>query len=916
MLNFTGQSRRRNINLGNRTVTSKQDLLAKAQLEREKRAQNRQREQAAIVLQCYIRRHQAIKMLFTDLLPSIPKEKVKHIIPAFGCLLHTFLTKESTLEIIKHSSSLTTYPGTLGNLQIFSLISSYDDASIMVETLKCINLKKETKEAFLNALKSFLKKTRSLEEESARALLHVMMVWKLNSSEIITPLFEINASEALYPKIVLDFYQFLASEGIFPKPNKNSSSLLENLSYIYFNTPEKQKGLEHCIASCFRNLHYTPVNRDLEAYVTELYETSFIDKIAGMIEDPNSYDIDMENVIGYIEGAADDNSKNSMLIALLSRSSFLRQSYIAFKQHNNVWTSEDQSRASFILFTRLLQMHLLVSTDHELLSGSSGFTDQDLTEFTTDLKHFVFSNIWEPTSESKTNMADAALPLLQKLYLRDSRLHFCSTKNDPQFWCNKNPEFLRVSPFKYIEDYERLYREYADRREDMFSEADDDTGVDDLGSMKYEILNHLSLSYKNSVSTRQFKKLEILIKAPFFIPFEQRVNLFYMFIAIDKQRLNLSDDSQMMALLMPWNLGAHSRQSATISREHVLEDACNAFNGIGERFKSKLAVTFVNEFGPEAGIDGGGITKEFLTSVSDEGFKGDKYHLFDTNDQHELYPSTEFDSQKLTYMWFMGKIVGKCLYDHVLIDVTFADFFLKKILNYSSKFISSFDDLYSLDVSLYSNLVKLLSMSSEQIEALDLSFEINSNKNDSQVVQLIPNGSNIKVSKSNVLLYIFKVADFKLNRSLNKQIRNFHGGMSMVIAPHWMEMFNSVELQMLISGGGKDIDLKDLRDNTEYGGYLDTDKSIQAFWEILKEFSPEERLNFIKFVTSVPRAPLQGFGSLEPKFGIRNAGGELDRLPTASTCVNLLKLPDYQNKELLRRKLLYAINSGARFDLS
>jgi ubiquitin-protein ligase E3 C len=40
------------------------------------------------------------------------------------------------------------------------------------------------------------------------------------------------------------------------------------------------------------------------------------------------------------------------------------------------------------------------------------------------------------------------------------------------------------------------------------------------------------------------------------------------------------------------------------------------------------------------------------------------------------------------------------------------------------------------------------------------------------------------------------------------------------------------------------------------------------------------------------------------------------QLPTSSTCVNLLKLPDYKDKETLREKLMYAINAGAGFDLS
>jgi len=36
-------------------------------------------------------------------------------------------------------------------------------------------------------------------------------------------------------------------------------------------------------------------------------------------------------------------------------------------------------------------------------------------------------------------------------------------------------------------------------------------------------------------------------------------------------------------------------------------------------------------------------------------------------------------------------------------------------------------------------------------------------------------------------------------------------------------------------------------------------------------------------------------------------------LPTANTCMNVLRLPNYKNKALLKKKLLYAINSKAGF---
>lgn len=55
--------------------------------------------------------------------------------------------------------------------------------------------------------------------------------------------------------------------------------------------------------------------------------------------------------------------------------------------------------------------------------------------------------------------------------------------------------------------------------------------------------------------------------------------------------------------------------------------------------------------------------------------------------------------------------------------------------------------------------------------------------------------------------------------------------------------------------------------------------------------------------------------NLYPAFCI-HYGGKDDRLPTASTCMNFLKLPEYPDEETMRSKLLYAIESGAGFELS
>lgn len=114
------------------------------------------------------------------------------------------------------------------------------------------------------------------------------------------------------------------------------------------------------------------------------------------------------------------------------------------------------------------------------------------------------------------------------------------------------------------------------------------------------------------------------------------------------------------------------------------------------------------------------------------------------------------------------------------------------------------------------------------------------------------------------------------------------------------------------------IDIADLKANTVYGGWdgEEANSTIQMFWRVVNSFDKDQRSALVRFVTSCARPPLLGFSELNPRFAIRNAGSDQTRLPTASTCVCLLKLPEYADERTLREKLLYAINSDSGFDLS
>lgn len=100
-----------------------------------------------------------------------------------------------------------------------------------------------------------------------------------------------------------------------------------------------------------------------------------------------------------------------------------------------------------------------------------------------------------------------------------------------------------------------------------------------------------------------------------------------------------------------------------------------------------------------AGIDGGGVFKEFLTSLTKEVFDTDR-GLWLANTKNELYPNphayaTEgecypchshgrssidiLEAHSLNWYRFIGRILGKALYEGILVDVAFASFFLAKV---------------------------------------------------------------------------------------------------------------------------------------------------------------------------------------------------------------------------------------------
>lgn len=150
------------------------------------------------------------------------------------------------------------------------------------------------------------------------------------------------------------------------------------------------------------------------------------------------------------------------------------------------------------------------------------------------------------------------------------------------------------------------------------------------------------------------------------VPFQTRVEVFREFIKADRARLGIN----------MYNWGARHR--ADIRRSNLAEDGFRQLNRLGPSLKGMVQITFIDQWGnEEAGIDGGGLFKDFLTALSKVAFDTAR-GLWLANYNNELYPnphSYSSESHQLQWYSFIGRVLGKALYEDILVDVSFAGFF-------------------------------------------------------------------------------------------------------------------------------------------------------------------------------------------------------------------------------------------------
>ncbi|KAJ0969933.1 hypothetical protein J5N97_022810 [Dioscorea zingiberensis] len=305
-------------------------------------------------------------------------------------------------------------------------------------------------------------------------------------------------------------------------------------------------------------------------------------------------------------------------------------------------------------------------------------------------------------------------------------------------------------------------------------------------------------------------------------------------------------------------------------------------------------------------------------------------------------------SKALEYFRLSGRVMAKALQDGRLLDLPLSPAFYKLMLGHEldlhdilafdsefGKILQEMQVLVTRKKSLeampdYSEkAVADLRFRGAAIEDLCLDFTLPGYPD-----YILKEGDGTVVNINNLEEYISLVVDATVKTGITRQMDAFRAGFNQVFDITTLQIFSPQELDYLLCGRRELWEPESLVDYIKFDhGYTAKSPVIIHLLGIMGEFSPEQQHAFCQFVTGAPRLPPGGLAALNPKLTIvrkhsstasniaSNGAGASDSadddLPSVMTCANYLKLPPYSTKEIMYKKLLYAISEGqGSFDLS
>jgi len=370
---------------------------------------------------------------------------------------------------------------------------------------------------------------------------------------------------------------------------------------------------------------------------------------------------------------------------------------------------------------------------------------------------------------------------------------------------------------------------------------------------------------------------------------------------------------QCAAMKIKWEDG---RVQIKIRRSELLRDSFTNLNKLSAKDMHRY---FRFEFIGEPGIDAGGVAREWFQLVTDQCFNVD-FGLFEysgvDNICYQINPSSGIANElHLKYFYFLGRVMGKALFDGHVIGAHVTQPLYKHILGWPI----GQKDIEFVDAQVHKSMNDIKGIDDVEYLYLDFTTAVRV-FGETQTVELMPGGADVDVTNDNREQYLLLLVKYILFDRIAPQLAMLLRGFYEVIPPNLLSIFDNNELELLICGL-PNINVKDWMENTKYRGeFAGTGAKHQVvawFWQVMESFSEEEKARFLQFATGTSRVPVQGFSALQGNdgniklFTIDSVKFETSVFPKAHTCFNRIELPLYQSKAQMKKFILQALSLEA-----
>ncbi|XP_029941533.1 probable E3 ubiquitin-protein ligase HERC1 [Salarias fasciatus] len=183
---------------------------------------------------------------------------------------------------------------------------------------------------------------------------------------------------------------------------------------------------------------------------------------------------------------------------------------------------------------------------------------------------------------------------------------------------------------------------------------------------------------------------------------------------------------------------------------------------------------------------------------------------------------------------------------------------------------------------------------------------------DGRLVPVIPGGQNISLTFTNRTEYVERALDYRLHE-MDSQVAAVREGMSTIIPVPLLSLLTAQQLEQLVCGL-PEVSVEMLKKLVRYRDITESHQLIGWFWQSLEEFTNEERVLFLRFVSGRSRLPSNP-ADITQKFQIIKVDRPINGLPTAQTCFFLLRLPPYTGQAVLAERLRYSIHNCPSIDM-